>query len=119
MSTTNPEIVWELVQLIEKLTSNPKFVQVVKNHKLIKIILELSKDSAVSNECKKICIRIVKNVNGGGRVGLNKIKSEYIPSMMGNSNVNGYGIDDVLSLLSTGSPDEKLTALEYLAENNF
>lgn len=61
-------------------------------------------------------MRVVKNVNGGGnRVGLNKIKSEYIPSMLGRSNVNGFGIDDVLTVLSTGSPDEKLSALESLA----
>lgn len=69
----------------------------IKNHKLVKVVLELSKDSVASNECKKICIRIVKNVNGAGRVGgLNKIKSEYIPSMLGSSNVNGYAIDDTL-----------------------
>lgn len=39
--------------------------------------------------------------------------------MLGTSNVNGYGIEDILGLLSTGSPDQKVTALEYLAENNF
>lgn len=42
-----------------------------------------------------MCVRIIKNINGGGGrgiSGMNKIRSEYIPSMLGTSNVNGYGI---------------------------
>jgi len=35
--------------------------------------------------------------------------------MLGSSNINGYGIEDILGLMATGSPDEKITALEYLA----
>lgn len=41
-----------------------------------------------------MCIRIIKNVNvGGGKnmPGINKMKSEYIPSVLGISSVNGYG----------------------------
>jgi hypothetical protein len=39
------------------------------------------------------------NIGGGGRQGsgnssgLSKIKSEYIPSMLKNSNTNGYGVE--------------------------
>jgi len=52
---------------------------------------------------KKICIRIIRNINnGGGNIKNNgniggmggKAKSEYIPTtmMLAMSNVNGYGI---------------------------
>ena len=79
--------------MLEKLTLNQKFIQIIKSNKLCKTILEMSKDSTASNEVKKICVRIVRNVNGsGGRgvgSGLQKMRSEYMPSMLMNSNVSG------------------------------
>lgn len=51
----------------------------------------------------------MKNINVGplGKLGngLHKIKSQYIPSMLGTSNVNGYGAEDIISLMGSGSPD--------------
>lgn len=74
--TVYKDIVWELIQLFEKFTCNEKFNQMMKNHKLSKSMLEISKDLTVSSEIKKLCLRIVKNVTGGGRgTGMNKIKS--------------------------------------------
>lgn len=79
--------------MLEKLTLNQKFIQIIKSNKLCKTILEMSKDSTASNEVKKICVRIVRNVNGGGGrgvgSGLQKMRSEYMPSMLMNSNVSG------------------------------
>lgn len=79
---------------------NPKFIQIVKNHKLSKTILELSKDTTASNQVKKICVRIVRNINGGGGrgvgSGLQKMRSEYMPSMLMGSNVGGFGVQDIL-----------------------
>lgn len=98
------------------------FGQMVKTHKVMKTVLEMSKDGASSNEVKKTCVRIIKTVNGSGSAKgahLTKIKSEYIPSMLGVSNAHGYGVEDILDLLTIGSPDEKVTALEYLAESGF
>lgn len=58
---------------------------------------------------KKTCLRIIKTLNGGSSSkpfsGLTKMKSDYIPSMLGVSNVNGYSIEDVLNLMQSGSPD--------------
>ena len=54
---------------------------------------------------KKTAIRILKNVNGGGKRLGTKIKSAYIPSMMGGSNAIGYDINDVLELLGSSSQD--------------
>ena len=60
----------------------------------------------IPNEIKKTSMRIIKNVNGGGKLGLGtKIKSAYIPSMMGGSNAIGYDIGDVLDLLGSSSQD--------------
>lgn len=41
-------------------------------------MVEISKDSSVSAEVKKMCVRIIKNINGGGGrgiSGMNKIRS--------------------------------------------
>ena len=61
----------------------------------------------------------MKNVNGGkGGLG-NKIKSAYIPSLMGGSNVIGYDLNDILDLLGSESQDEKLNGVEALSESNY
>lgn len=84
----------------------------IKNHKIMKIIGEFSKDGMISNEIKKTAVRILKNVNGGGKLGMGgKIKSAYIPSMLGGSNVVGYDIGDILDLLASSSQDEKINAI--------
>lgn len=35
----NSEVVWELMQLLEKFTMNSKFVQIIKLNKLVKNVL--------------------------------------------------------------------------------
>jgi hypothetical protein len=117
--TLNNLIIWELIQLIEKFTYNQKFVQMIRNHKLLKVLLELSKDAGASIEVKKLCISIVKTLSGVRGTGGIKIKQEYIPSLLGWSGINEYAIEEILGLLSTGTPDEQVSALEQLAGKNF
>jgi hypothetical protein len=60
-----------------------------------------------------MCVGIVKNINGGKVIcGNSKIQSEYMPNVFTASDVNGYRTEDILNVLSTGSPDEKITVLE-------
>ena len=71
----------------------------------------MSKDSLLPAEMKKTAVRIMKNVSGGkGGLG-NKIKSAYIPSLMGGSNVIGYDLNDILDLLGSESQKEKLNGI--------
>ena len=58
-------------------------------------------------------MKVLKNFTGGSRTGtgLGKIKSAYIPSMLGSSTVNPYDLEELLNTLKSGSPDEKVTVL--------
>ena len=90
-------ISWEIIQLLEKLTLNNKFIAIIKTHKIMKVIGEMSKDSLIPNEMKKTAVRILKNINGGKSGGMGqKIKSAYIPSIMSGSSAMGYDLNEIL-----------------------
>lgn len=38
------DIIWELMQLLEKFSMNKNFVQLIKTNKLVRTILEISKN---------------------------------------------------------------------------
>lgn len=65
----------------------------IKNNKITRTVLEISKNEMVSTEVKKLAVRIVRNVNGGRAnqsKGFSKTKSDYIPSLLGNSEVGSH-----------------------------
>lgn len=114
------EICWEILQLIEKFTYNYPFIQILKSHKLMKTIVEMSKDSFVNPEMKKLALKIIKNTNSRTmKKGLSsKTKSAYIPSIMSGSLVDGCHPDDILDLLNSHSQDDKMQAIEALSDSN-
>ena len=85
--------------------------------KIVRAVQELSKDQNVAGDFKKISAKILKNFSNGNnnKSGLSKIKSAYIPSMLGSSNINAYDLESLLETLKAGSPDEKVAVLEEIA----
>lgn len=79
----------------------------------MKSVSDIAKDANIAGEFKKIAQKIVKNLNGGrsGSSGMGKVKSAYIPSMLGSSSVGSYDLEDILNNLSSGSPEDKLLVL--------
>lgn len=71
---------------------NEKFAQIIKNHKIMKSVVEISQNTSLEPELRKTCVRIVKNLNGGkdGKI-LSKIKANYLSPVFGVSSVNGFG----------------------------
>lgn len=76
------DICWELLQLLEKLSFNDKYAEILKNASVIKHIVLISKNQQVSNEDRKMALRIIKNVNGGKGSLIDRTKSNYIPSFL-------------------------------------
>ena len=50
---------------------------------------------------------------------MGKVKSAYIPSMLGSSSINSYETEEILNALKSGSMEEKIGAIEQMASTNF
>ena len=81
-----PDLSDELLALIYKLSQSQSFAALLKQHRLIKVVIEASKDTIVSGEVKRMAVHIVRQVNGKGGLG-SKAALDYIPSALQDSSL--------------------------------
>jgi hypothetical protein len=100
-----PEVCEELLALMYKLSVSPSYVQLLKTHKIMKNITDLSKDSLLEAGIKKMALMIIRNVSGKG-MGM-KTTSAYIPTVLGESTISLSNIEEVLDGLNSSSQEVK------------
>ena len=92
-----PEVAEELLALLYKMSLSPSYVNLLKNHKVMKNIIEISKDSLISAELKRMALQIVKNISGKSGISANSnSKSGYIPTNLAESNYEFSNIEEIL-----------------------
>lgn len=79
--TVFPEVGEELLALLYKLSLSPSYAQLLRTHKLMKNIIDISKDGFLAPELKKMAMTITRTINGKG-LGI-KTTSAYIPTALG------------------------------------
>lgn len=80
--TAFTDVVGELLAVLYKLSLNKNYGELLSNHKILKAVLELSKEQMLQSELKRMAIQIVRNVTGKGGLTV-KVQSSYIPSALG------------------------------------
>lgn len=83
------EVGEELLALLYKLSLCSGYAQLLKSHKVMKSIIEVSKDGMLPQEIKRMALMIIRNITGKGMgTGMgNKTTSAYIPTALGDSAV--------------------------------
>lgn len=56
----------------------------LSGHKILKSVLEISKDQLLKPEMKRMAVQIVRNVTGKGNMNA-RVQSSYIPTALGES----------------------------------
>jgi hypothetical protein len=69
---------------MDKLSLNRYYAELLKGHKIMKGILNLSKESMIDAKVKKMALQIVRNVTGKGALNT-KTQSSYIPTALADS----------------------------------
>lgn len=52
----------------------------LKTHKIVKSVMEITKDAHAKPEMKRMAMQIVRNLSGKG---VGKVQSSYIPTVLG------------------------------------
>lgn len=83
------EVGEELLGLLYKLSLCNGYAQLLKSHKVMKCIIEVSKDAMLPQEIKRMALMIIRNITGKGMgTGMGtKTTSAYIPTALGDSAV--------------------------------
>ena len=64
--STYPEIMEQLLLLLEKLSASTVFAELLRSHRVVKNVVALSKEAILDNKMKKSVQIIMKNLNGRG-----------------------------------------------------
>lgn len=88
--------------VLYKLSLNRFYIELLSTHKILKAVLELSKEQHLQPELKRMAVQIIRNVSGKGGF-KNKVQSSYIPTALGESNLDLSNIDEVLEAIAEGS----------------
>ena len=59
---------------------NHDYAQMLKTHKIVKSVMEITKDAHAKPEMKRMAMQIVRNLSGKG---VGKVQSSYIPTVLG------------------------------------
>ena len=82
-----PEVVEELLFLLEKLSQSRHCAELLKGHKIMKGVLALSKDALIDPKLKRTALQVVRNVTGKGGMNHLKPQSSYIPTSLAESGI--------------------------------